>query len=186
MSTVGSSSTTRTIANSQQTAFTRQATILRRNLGEWDRKLHDPKGEDWPKMLGRLNAAMNQTITMDKSIEDVMEHFVYLPKQPTGNPQDIPFFLSTKLDSSALDEKTPSSTNPSKRTDDLRTERLMALSDPVQVLSKYEDRAAKLAQEYEEEMIRFWHTPNNLWSTNSNVGCNSSNQMKPCITWSVL
>ena len=149
-------------ANSQQTTFTRQATILRRNLAEWDRKLHDPRGEDWPKMLGRLNASMNQTGSLDRSIEDVMEHFVYLPKQCTANPQDIPFFLSTKLDSSA-DEKnsiTKSSSSNKSATEidgkkDTTVEDLLALGDPVQILSKYEDRAAQLAQEYEDEMIRF-------------------------------
>jgi hypothetical protein len=148
----------RSAASSQQTAFTRQATILRRNLGEWDMKLHDPRGEDWPKMLGRLNAAMNQTMTMDRSIEDVMEHFVYLPKQPTANPQDIPFFLSTKLDSSALDERTSSSANAKavKTADkDSTMNDLLALEDPVQVLSKYEEQAAKLVSKYEEEMVRF-------------------------------
>lgn len=111
--------------------------------------LHDPRGEDWPKMLGRLNAALNQTSTLDNSIEDVMEHFVYLPKRATANPQDIPFFLSTKLDSSVSDDRT------SSKKKDSTVQDLMALGDPVQVLSKYEDQAAKLAQEYEEEMVRF-------------------------------
>ena len=141
-------------ADSQQSTFTRQATILRKNLGEWDMVLHDPRGEDWPKMLGRLNAAMNQTSTLDNSIEDVMEHFVYLPKQATANPQDIPFFLSTKLDSSASDERTPTSSSNRKKKDST-VQDLLALGDPVQVLSKYEEQAAKLAQEYEEEMVRF-------------------------------
>ncbi len=114
--------------------------------------LHNPRGEDWPKMLGRLNAAMNQTSTLDNSIEDVMEHFVYLPKKATANPQDIPFFLSTKLDSSASDERLPTS---NKKKKDSTVQDLLALGDPVQVLSKYEEQAAKLAQEYEEEMVRF-------------------------------
>jgi hypothetical protein len=151
----------RNAASLQQTAFTRQATILRRNLGEWDMKLHDPRGEDWPKMLGRLNAAMNQTMTMDKSIEDVMEHFVYLPRQPTANPQDIPFFLSTKLDSSALDERTVPPTSSSSINSLIKSRRrctmddLSALENPVLVLSTYEAGAAKLVSKYEEEMVRF-------------------------------
>jgi hypothetical protein len=151
----------RNAASLQQIAFARQATILRRNLGEWDMKLHDPRGEDWPKMLGRLNAAMNQTMTMDKSIEDVMEHFVYLPKQPTANPQDIPFFLSTKLDSSTLDERTAtlgtsSSTNPASlpRMDSALND-LVKLENPIFVLSTYEEGAAKLVSKYEEKMVRF-------------------------------
>ena len=80
----------------QQSVYIRQATILRKNLGEWDWVLRNPRGEDWPRMLGRLNASYNQTANMDQSIEDVMEHFVYLPKQSTANAQDVPFFLSTK------------------------------------------------------------------------------------------
>jgi len=144
-------------ADSQQTTFTRQATILRKNLGEWDMVLHNPRGEDWPKMLGRLNAALNQTSTLDNSIEDVMEHFVYLPKRATANPQDIPFFLSTKLDSSTSDDRTTSSTkkSSSKKKKNTTVYELIALGDHVQVLSRYEDQAAKLAQEYEEKMVRF-------------------------------
>jgi hypothetical protein len=141
-------------ADSQQSTFTRQATILRKNLGEWDMVLHNPRGEDWPKMLGRLNAALNQTSTLDNSIEDVMEHFVYLPKQATANPQDIPFFLSTKLDSAGSDDRT-SSTTSSRKKKDSTVQDLLALGDPAKVLSKYEDQSAKLAQEYEEEMVRF-------------------------------
>jgi hypothetical protein len=142
-------------ADSQQTTFTRQATILRKNLGEWDMVLHNPRGEDWPKMLGRLNAALNQTSTLDNSIEDVMEHFVYLPKQATANPQDIPFFLSTKLDSAASDDRASSATSSSRKKKDSTVQDLLALGDPAKVLSKYEDQSAKLAQEYEEEMVRF-------------------------------
>ena len=62
----------------QNLVYTRQATILRKNLGEWDLILRNPRrGQLWPEMLGRLNAALNQSALMDKSIEDVMEHFVY-------------------------------------------------------------------------------------------------------------
>lgn len=44
--------------NEHQQAFTRQGTILRKNLYEWDRMLRTPRGEDWPTMVGRLNAAL--------------------------------------------------------------------------------------------------------------------------------
>jgi hypothetical protein len=78
----------------------------------------------------------------------------------TANPNDIPFFLSTKLDSSTTDERRTKSTSStvaaaSKKKNDTTVQDLLALGDPVQVLSKYEDRAAKLAQEFEEEMVRF-------------------------------
>lgn len=144
-------------ANAQQTTFTRQATILRRNLGDFDGVLHNPRGEDWPKMLGRLNAALNQAFTLDNSIEDVMEHFVYLPKQSTANPQDIPFFLSTKLDSSMVDEKTMTTSSQNKKTSTISSssKEFEVVGDPIHVLSQYENRAAELAQEYEEEMVRF-------------------------------
>jgi len=84
-----------------------------------------------------------------------MEHFVYLPKQATANPQDVPFFLSTKLDTSTTDDRTTSKTSSSRKKNDSAMQELLALGDPVQILSKYEDQAAKLVQEYEEEMVRF-------------------------------
>ena len=87
-----------------QSIYTRQASILRRNLADWDAILRNPRGEDWPRMLGRLNAALNQSSNMDKCIEDVMEHFVYQPKQSTANAQDVPFFLSTRLETSTVDD----------------------------------------------------------------------------------
>ena len=105
-------------------------------------------------MLGRLNAALNQTCSLDSSIEDGMEHFVYLPKQATANPQDIPFFLSTKLDSSASDDRTPSITSSRKKRDTTVPD-FIALGDPAEVLTKYEEQLAKLVQEYEEEIVRF-------------------------------
>jgi hypothetical protein len=77
----------------------------------------------------------------------VMEHFVYQPKQSTANAQDIPFFLSTRLETPASDVP---STVKSEQEDDQ-----ISQGDPVQLLSRYENRAAALAQEYEDEMIRF-------------------------------
>ena len=82
---------------------------------------------------------------MDNSIDDVLEHFVYLPKQSTANPQDIPFFLSTRLaDSSSTIEETIKD-----------NDMLLESADPVLLLSKYESRATQLAKEYAEHMIRF-------------------------------
>jgi len=43
--------------NEQQQAFLRQATILRKNLNAWEATICSAQGEDWPSMLGRLNAA---------------------------------------------------------------------------------------------------------------------------------
>lgn len=129
----------------QQASYTRQATILRKNLLEWDRMLRTPRGEDWPTMLGRLNAALNQTVNLDRSIDDVMEHFVYVPKQATANPQDIPFFLSTRLEAPAGAEPHRDETKAAKA----------FKGDPVQQLIEYEKNAAKLVALYEENMVRF-------------------------------
>lgn len=91
-------------------------------------------------MLGRLNAANNQTANLDRQIEDVLEHFVYLPKQAPANPQDIPFFLSTRLEA-------PDTTSQ---------ETMVGIrGDPVQVLNQFESAAAKLATNYEVNMVRF-------------------------------
>ena len=83
-------------------------------------------------------------------IEDVMEHFVYLPKRATANPQDIPFFLSTKLDSSASDERVSSTASSSRKKMDSTKKDFLALGDPKQVLSKYEEQAANLGFPVEE------------------------------------
>mmetsp|Transcript_18428 Transcript_18428/g.51187 ORF Transcript_18428/g.51187 Transcript_18428/m.51187 type:complete len:142 (-) Transcript_18428:182-607(-) len=136
---------TRRRNNQQQTAFTRQATILRKNLNEWDAVIRDSRGEDWPTMLGRLNAALNQSSNMDKSIDDVLEHFVYNPKQATANAQDVPFFLSTRLEAPTTNEDGTVSNNAAAPIE----------GDPAAVLSKYENRAAELVAEYEENMVRF-------------------------------
>jgi hypothetical protein len=88
----------------------------------------------------------NQTVNLDRSVEDVLEHFVYLPKQSTANPQDIPFFLSTRLaDANAEASKESSSEEAHPFGDE----------DPVKVVARYENRAAELAAEYEDNMVRF-------------------------------
>jgi hypothetical protein len=104
-----------------------------------------------------LNAALNQTGTLDRSIDDVLEHFVYVPKQSPANPQDIPFFLSTRL----AEENKGSGESTSKRTGDnedgeeAAPEQVIAESDALQILTAYENRAAQIANEYEENMVRF-------------------------------
>lgn len=133
----------------QQQAYTRQALILRKNLSEWDRVLRTPsRGEDWPSMLGRLNAALNQANSLDRAIDDVFEHLVYVPRKSTANAQDIPFFLSTRIE-----------TPPENERDVPLMEALGDISqvrDPVQQLARFEGEAAKLAAEYEETMmVRF-------------------------------
>lgn len=127
---------------------------------EWDYMLRTPKGETWPTMVGRLNAALNQSGTLDRSIDDVLEHFVYVPKQSPANPQDIPFFLSTRLAPPESDkEKISSLLQDEDELGDAPNEEKQkqdgSCQDYYQILMKYERRAAQIAHEYEENMVRF-------------------------------
>mmetsp|Transcript_4019 Transcript_4019/g.6114 ORF Transcript_4019/g.6114 Transcript_4019/m.6114 type:complete len:143 (+) Transcript_4019:100-528(+) len=131
-----------------QAVFVRQANILRKNLYEWDQMLHSSTGEDWPSMLGRLNAAMNQTNNLDQSIDDMMNHFVYEPRQSPTNPQDIPMFLSVRLvdDGNTMDIESKVKEDRSAETD---------VGNPSEVLTQYEEKSADLANEFEESMVRY-------------------------------
>ena len=95
---------------------------------------------------------MNQTVTLDKSIDDVLEHFVYVPKQSPVNPQDIPFFLSTRLASSV---ETQQEYTDSGKISAMQEDDPLEQGDALKILTKYENRAAQLANEYEENMVRF-------------------------------
>ena len=134
---------------SDQQAFHRQATILRKNLVEADAILR--RGADWPNMLGRWNAAFNQTTNLDAAIQDVWEHFVYVPKQATANPGDIPFFLSTRLDEAPEDDSRKTKGDSETAAGGGKFE----VEDPVQQLAQYEKMTAKLVREYEASMVRF-------------------------------
>ena len=70
-----------------------------------------------------------------------------MPKQSTANAQDIPFFLSTRLETSGPDDP-PTENEQSQELKEIE-------GDPVQVLSRYEAKAAALVQEYEDEMVKF-------------------------------
>lgn len=132
--------------------YTQTAKILRKNIEEFDRAVRMGLAEDWPKSLGRLNAALNQTVNMDKSIGDVMEHFVYLPRKATANPSDIPFFLSTRLE----DEAAAASSGDTEAAGDAAQFALdTTKTDPVKHLAQYERQAAELAADYERQMVRF-------------------------------
>lgn len=61
--------------------FLRQAIILRKNLYDWDRVILSPRGEDWPTMVGRLNAALvssdlKQYLLFSEITEMICELFV--------------------------------------------------------------------------------------------------------------
>ena len=136
--------------NDQLSSFVRQATILRKNFTEWDKVLHNPqRGEDWTTMLGRYNAAYNQILHVDTTIDDMMEHFVYVPQRATANPQDIPFFLSTRL------ETPPTTVTNATAMDDADDNMESGSANAAQHLIDYENYAAKLVQQYEQSMVRF-------------------------------
>ena len=83
---------------------------------------------------------------MDRNIEDVMEHFCYEPKKSPAQAQDIPFFLSTRLETPTAED-----TEATKAA----AEKEKGAEDPTKLLGQYENRAAQLATEYEENMVRF-------------------------------
>lgn len=117
--------------------------------------LRTPKGEDWPTMLGRMNAAMNQTSSMDRNIEDVMEHFVYLPVKSPANPGDIPFFLSTRLEAHTDNEQPAGEAEGESESILPKSSPQQKSEDPVRQLARYENRAAELAADFEENMVRY-------------------------------
>lgn len=150
--------------NEQQQAFLRQAGILRKNLNAWEATLRSQRGEDWPSMLGRLNAAFNQAGNLDQGIEDASEHFVYVPKKCTVNAQDMAFFLSTRLVTAAGGENNNDSVEQTKAgtgggDDDGggggTSTQYYGGEEPSTRLRRYEGQVAELASEFEDGMVRF-------------------------------
>lgn len=150
----------------QQQAFLRQAGILRKNLIAWDATLHSTHGEDWPSMLGRLNAAFNQSGNLDQGIEDASEHFVYVPKKCTVNAQDVAFFLSTRLVTAAgggggdgnNSGKEGSGGAGGAGDDEVGgspSSQYYGGEEPSKRLRRYEGQVAELASEFEDGMVRF-------------------------------
>ena len=108
----------------------------------------------------------NQSSNLDKCIEPVLEHFVYVPKKCTANPQDIPFFLSTRLTTDAQKQKADAASGADKdgtkkdEEDGETTATDVAMGDaniedPVKALKEFENVAAELAADYESKMLRF-------------------------------
>jgi len=119
-------------------------------------------------------AEQNQSSNLDKCIEPVLEHFVYVPKKCTANPQDIPFFLSTRLTTDAQKQKadTAAASQGAANKDGTKKEGgeegdnemtsatdvamiETEIEDPVNALKEFENVAAELAADYESKMIRF-------------------------------
>ena len=98
-----------------------------------------------------------------------------MPKKCTANPQDIPFFLSTRLTTDAQKQKadtTAASSQGAANKDGTKkeggeekdnemasaTDVVMAeteIEDPVNALKEFENVAAELAADYESKMMRF-------------------------------
>lgn len=136
--------------NETQSKFIRQAMILRKNLYEWNRMLLSSTGEDWPTMVGRLNAALNQAGSLDDCVEDLLEHFVYVPKKSTTNPQDVPVFLSSRLAAPAGDE-----TKKKSQVQEEAIEVIDRMGQPVAHLNQYESHSRDLVVEFETSLVRF-------------------------------
>jgi hypothetical protein len=135
----------------QTTLFLRQGTILRKNLYEWHFVLRDARGEDWPKMCGRMNTALNQVGSLDDCIDDVLEHLVYVPKKPVMNPQDIPVFLSSRVEVgySAKHEGEDVGNAASV------SQTIEEIPKPEIVLQRYETQAMRLVSKFEKIRVRF-------------------------------
>jgi hypothetical protein len=110
-------------------------------------------------------SSKNQTGNLDQGIEDAAEHFVYVPKKATINPQDIAFFLSTRLVTAASGENSDDDKAAAVAADGADngeghdksdpSSNLFGGGDPTKRLRTYEMKTAVLASEFEEGMVRF-------------------------------
>ena len=91
-----------------------------------------------------------------------------MPKKCTANPQDIPFFLSTRLTTDAQKQKADTASGAdrdgTKKDEEGDGETTSAtdvamgdanIEDPVKALKEFENVAAELAADYESKMLRF-------------------------------
>eukprot|EP00815_Leptocylindrus_aporus_P012264 CAMPEP_0116065650 /NCGR_PEP_ID=MMETSP0322-20121206/9904_1 /TAXON_ID=163516 /ORGANISM="Leptocylindrus danicus var. apora, Strain B651" /LENGTH=146 /DNA_ID=CAMNT_0003552035 /DNA_START=43 /DNA_END=483 /DNA_ORIENTATION=+ len=137
--------------DAHQQSIIRHASILRKNLMEWDYVLNTPaRAENWPTMLGRLNAALNQANNLDNNIEDVLEHFCYLPKRVTANPGDIPLFLSSKLAPFPGMELSTKGDAAKRKVEDNED-----MKEPVKKLREYESRVSSIVTKLESDIQRY-------------------------------
>jgi hypothetical protein len=135
--------------NEQTTLFLRQGNILRKNLYEWHVVL--ARGEDWPKMCGRMNTALNQAGSLDDCIDDVLEHFVYVPKKSVMNPQDIPVFLSSRVELGNSAQHTGEDAESSE----LFSQTIEKIHKPEALLQQYETQSRRLVSKLEQNLLRF-------------------------------
>lgn len=84
----------------------------------------------------------NQSGNLDDAIDDVLEHFVYVPRKSTANAQDIPVFLSSRIASMSNENKEVSATQSQ-------------MKDPVSYLRAYETSASDLSLKFDKSFKRF-------------------------------
>eukprot|EP00588_Corethron_pennatum_P009940 CAMPEP_0194266908 /NCGR_PEP_ID=MMETSP0169-20130528/1645_1 /TAXON_ID=218684 /ORGANISM="Corethron pennatum, Strain L29A3" /LENGTH=188 /DNA_ID=CAMNT_0039007683 /DNA_START=27 /DNA_END=593 /DNA_ORIENTATION=+ len=155
-----------------QDAFLRQCTILRKNLLDHHDSIacRSPYAqESYPAMLGRMNAALNQAKNLDaEAIDDVLEHFVYIPKRCTANPGDMPNFLSTRIEESsaaadahvggaeteAVSQKDEAPGEPASGDGEGRKKRSRLASNfgesPEEALRRYQERCLRASDAFEK------------------------------------
>jgi hypothetical protein len=83
-------------------------------------------------------------------VEDVLEHFVYVPRKATMNPQDVPVFLSSRLAAAAGDE-----TKKKSPAVERAMESIDSMDHPVASLNQYEARSKELVADFEASIVRF-------------------------------
>lgn len=92
----------------------------------------------------------NQAGSLDDCVEDLLEHFVYVPKKSTTNPQDVPVFLSSRLAAPAGDE-----TKKKSQVQEEAIEVIDRMGQPVAHLNQYESHSRDLVVEFETSLVRF-------------------------------
>lgn len=103
-------------------------------------------------------ALQNQTGNLDQAIQDAAEHFVYVPKKSTINPQDIAFFLSTRLVAAAgekADDDNHKGDVENGEVDNNDASNMFGGDDAAKRLRRYETKTGELAADFEGGIVRF-------------------------------
>ncbi len=89
-----------------------------------------------------------------------MNHFVYEPRKTTANPQDIPLFLSVRLvDDSHVEQQEEDyemeNDDAERKISGGKRNTEETVRNPAELLTQYEKKAADLANNFAETMIRY-------------------------------
>jgi hypothetical protein len=105
---------------------------------------------DWPKTLGKLNAALSQTTAiLDSGIPDIMKHFVYVPLRVPGNVMDVPTFIQTAVEG---DDEEETLALTVEGDDEEEEEGTGAEVDQVESLLNYSDAMMEVLKDYETKL----------------------------------